>query len=65
MDYLHENNLFLELELDSVSNSSTYSTNFTVELLRDGVREAELQKTGAEQSQTPLRITQASARCYL
>ena len=44
MDYLHRNNLFLELEHSCVPNSTTCSTNFTVELLHGGVRGAELKK---------------------
>jgi hypothetical protein len=39
MDHLHVNNLFLELELNYVSN-----TNSLVELLYGGICGAELQK---------------------
>jgi hypothetical protein len=33
MDYLHRNNLFLELEQSYMPNSTSYSTNSMVELL--------------------------------
>jgi len=44
MDHLHENNPFLDLEQSCVPNSTTCSTNSTVELLYGGVRKAELEK---------------------
>jgi len=48
MDHLHENNPFLELEQTCVPNSTTCSTNSTVDLLHGRVYGAELKKTGAE-----------------
>jgi len=57
MEYLHGNNPFLELEQSYVPNSTSCSTNSTVELLHGGVRGAELQKL-VKQSQTP------SKYCY-
>jgi hypothetical protein len=44
IDHLHKNNLFLELEQSYVLNNTSCSTNSTMELLYDEVREAKLQK---------------------
>jgi len=44
IDHLQGNNSFLELELGGVPNSTTYSTNSTVELLHGRVDGAEPQK---------------------
>jgi hypothetical protein len=51
---LHINNSFLKLELGYVPNSTTCSTNFTVELLRGGVGRAELKNRSRVVSNTPL-----------
>jgi hypothetical protein len=53
MDHLHANNLFLELELDFVPNSSTCSTNSTVELLHGKVCGAELKNRSGAVPNTP------------
>jgi hypothetical protein len=52
IDHLYRNNTFLELKQTYVSNSTTYSTNFTVKLLYSEVHGAEWKKW-AEQFQTP------------
>jgi hypothetical protein len=54
MDHLHGNNSFLELEQSCVPNSTTCSTNSTVELLHGGVRGAELEKREWSSAKHPL-----------
>ena len=44
IDHLYKNNLFLELELGCVSNSTICFTNFIVELLHNRVSGTKLQK---------------------
>jgi hypothetical protein len=55
MDHLHRNNPFLELEQSCVSNSTTCSTNSTVDLLHGGVRGAELEKRERSSPKHPLK----------
>jgi hypothetical protein len=54
MDHLHENNSFLELEQNRMSNSTTCSTNSTVKLLYGGVRGVELEKQERSSTKHPL-----------
>ena len=54
MDYMHGNNPFLELEQSCVLNSTTGSTNSTVEPLHSGVRGAELKKRERGSAKHPL-----------
>jgi len=54
IDHLQGNNSFLELELGGVPNSTTYSTNSTVELLHGRVGGAELQNWSRIVPNTPI-----------
>jgi len=56
MSHLHENNPFLKLEQSCMPNSTSCSTNSTVELLHGGVRGAELQKLEQSSPKHPLII---------
>jgi len=53
VDYLHENNSFLELEQSCVPNNTVCSTNSTIELLYGGVCGVELEKREQSSAKTP------------
>jgi hypothetical protein len=58
--HLHGNNPFLELEQSGVPNSTTCSTNSTVELLHSGVRGAEMEKRERSSNKHSLRTCQVT-----
>jgi len=54
MDYLHENNPFLELEQSCVPNNIVYSTNSMMELLYSEAYRAGLEKRKRSSAKHPL-----------